>query len=161
MMKWSATIAAALWLSTPAAFAQDAARPQRPSAEAIRSFWDFYFHGQGGGAALAEAKLCVDLIREGPKKYDCTAEVPATGIKAGQKVVLWQAYLLPTGEVVEDLRLEVREGDTIRETRDIKLKGESIRTRNFTTVRIPKAGQWTLRLLRGEEELKSFRLTAS
>lgn len=160
-MKTLGTIAAALLVATAANAQEAAPRPEQPSPEAIRSFWAFYFKGQGGGAALAEAKLCVDLVRDGPNKYECTREVPATGIKAGEKVVLWQAYLLPIGEVVENLKLEVREGETIRETRDLKLKGDSIRTRNFTTVRIPKAGKWTLRLLRGAEELRSFTLTAS
>lgn len=161
-MKPFATIAALL-LSTVAA-AQDAqggARPEKPTPEAIRSFWAWYFKGQGGGPALAEAKLCLEIAKEGENKYECAQEMPASGIKAGTTVILWQSYLLPQGEVVEDMTVQVKQGDTIRETKDIKLKGEGIRTRNWTTVRIPKAGTWTLRLMRGDQEIKSFTLTAS
>lgn len=159
---------AALFISLPA-FAQDAATseatpPQaveKPTPEAIRSFWTYYFKGQGNGPALADVKLCLEVAREGDNKFDCAREMPAEGIKAGSSVILWQAYLLPSGENVDDLSLQVKFGDTVRETKDIKLKGESIRTRNWTTVRLPKAGTWTLRLMRGDQELRSFTVNAT
>ncbi len=134
---------------------------EKPTPEAIRSFWSYYFKGKGNGPALAEAKLCLEVARDGEHKNECLTPVPAEGIKAGTPVILWQSYLLPSGELVEDLSVQVLQGDTVRETKDIKLRGDSIRTRNWTTVRIPKAGTWTLRLLRAGQELKSFTVKAS
>ncbi|MDQ3264278.1 MAG: hypothetical protein M3Y59_11550 [Myxococcota bacterium] len=162
-----ATLVAVLSFSQ-AAFAQQApptqaapAALEKPTPEAIRSFWSYYFKGQGSGPALADAKLCLEVARDGEHRHDCQTLVPSGGIKAGTSVILWQAYLLPSGEVVEDLSVQVLQGDTVRETKDIKLRGDSIRTRNWTTVRIPTAGTWTLRLLRAGQELKSFTVKAS
>jgi len=160
-----AALLAVLTLSQPALAQQAPPAPnsgvEQPSPEVIRSFWEYYFKGQGGGPALAEVKLCLEITREGENKFECAREMPPEGIKAGSSVIVWQAYLLPYRENVEDLSLQVLLEDTVRETKDIKLRGESIRTRNFTTVRLPKAGIWTLRLMRGGKELKSFTVKAS
>jgi len=137
-----------------------AASVEKPTPEAIRSFWAYYFKGQGGGPALADAKLCLEIGKEGDAKNECVKEVPAEGVKAGTTVYLWQAYLLPQGENVEDMSMQVKLGDTVRETKDIKLKGESIRTRNWTGARLPKAGTWNLVLMRGDQTISTYTVKA-
>jgi len=153
-------------LSSGAALAQEEAAPaaapvDKPAPEAIRSFWQYYFKGQGNGPAIADVKLCLEVAKEGDNKFECTKEVPDEGVKAGTPVYVWQAYLLPQGEVVEDITLQVKLGDTVRETKDIKLKGESIRTRQWTYVKLPKAGSWKLVLMRGDQELKTLAVQAN
>lgn len=153
-------------LSSGAALAQEegAAAPapvEKPTPEAIRSFWQYYFKGQGNGPVLADAKLCLEVAKSGDNKFECTQEVPAGGVKAGTPIYVWQAYLLPQGEVADDLALQVKLGDTVRETKDIKLKGESIRTRQWVYVKLPKVGSWKLVLLRGDQELKTLAVQAN
>jgi hypothetical protein len=151
-------------LSSGAALAQEevaAAPVEKPTPEAILSFWQYYFKGQGNGPVLADAKLCLEISKEGDTKNECAKEVPAEGVKAGTPIYVWQAYLLPQGEVVEDMALQVKLGDTVRETKDIKLKGESIRTRQWTYVKPAKAGTWKLVLLRGDQEVKTLTVQAN
>ena len=156
----AAFAAAALGSTALAQDAAPAASVEKPTPEAIRSFWAYYFKGQGSGPALADAKLCLEIGKEGDSKNECVKEVPAEGVKAGTTVYLWQAYLLPQGENVEDMSMQVKLGDTVRETKDIKLKGESIRTRNWTGVRLAKAGTWNLVLMRGDQTLNTYTVKA-
>ena len=140
--------------------AQGAAVPA-PSADAIKSVWEFQRKGQGGGVVLADSKLCLELQKDGPDKNECATMVPAEGVKAGTTVNLWQAYLIPNGDTIEDLTVQVKQGDTVRETKDIKpIKGEGWRTRTWTGVTIKKAGSWTLSVMRGDKVLASHTIKA-
>jgi hypothetical protein len=133
----------------------------KPSAEAVKSAWDFFYKGQGSGVVLAEAKACTEIGKEGETKFECTKEIGPEGVKAGTIVLVWQAYLVPQNDTVEDITLQLKQGDTVRETKDIKVKGESMRTRTWTGVRLPKAGEWTITIARGPETLKSLTVKAT
>jgi hypothetical protein len=164
------SLAATLALAAAgAAFATDPEPPadaaamavEKPSPEAVRAFWNFYFFGKGQGLVLADAKLCTEIAKEGPNKSDCAKEISAAeGVKAPQIINVWQAYLVPKDDTIEDITIQLKLGDQIRETKDVKVNGASIRYRNWTGLRIPKAGKWTINIMRGSETLKSMELVA-
>ena len=56
--------------------------------------------------------------------------------------------------------MQLKQGNTVRETKDVKVKGEAWRTRTWTGVRIAKPGEWTISVMRGEQLLKEVKLTA-
>lgn len=155
-------VAGAAYAADPEPPAEASAGPvEKPSPEAVRAFWSFYFFGKGQGLVLADAKLCTDVVKEGPNKFDCAKEVSAAeGVKAPQVITVWQAYLLPKDDSIEDITIQLKLGDQIRETKDVKVDGKSIRSRQWTGLRIPKAGKWTITIMRGSEMLKSMELTA-
>src|SRR5689334_7402681 len=90
------------------AMAQDAAPApaaepvKAPSADAVRDTWNYFYKAQGQGPVLVEAKLCTEVGKEGPNKFECTVEVPAEGVKANTSVMVWQSYLVPQGDSIED-----------------------------------------------------------
>ncbi|HEU4759171.1 MAG TPA: hypothetical protein VFT91_04225 [Dehalococcoidia bacterium] len=146
--------------AAPPAETPAAAPVEKPSADCVKSFWNFYFNGKGQGLVLAEAKLCLEVAKDGPNKSECIKEVPAEGVKPGTMINVWQAYLVPNGDTIEDMSIQLKLGDQIRETKDVKVNGASIRWRSWNAFRIPKAGTWTINILRGSETLKSLQLTA-
>lgn len=133
---------------------------EKPTPEAVRAFWSFYFNGKGQGVVLADAKLCLEVAKDGPNKFECVKEVPSDGVKPNAVISVWQAYLVPKDDVVEDITVQLKLGDQIRETKDVKINGASIRARNWTGLRIPKAGTWTINIMRGADTLKTFTLSA-
>ncbi|NBD10506.1 MULTISPECIES: hypothetical protein [Corallococcus] len=135
-----------------AAPAAESVKP--PSADAVRDTWNYFYKGQGQGPVLVEAKLCTEVAKDGPNKYECTAEVGPEGVKAGASVMLWQSYLVPQGDSVEDLTVQVKQGNTVRETKDVKVKGEGWRARQWTGVKLAKPGNWTVVIMRGDQVLK-------
>jgi|GEM_PF-541081 len=140
--------------ATPEAPAHE---PQKvPSSDGVKDTWNYFYKGQGQGPVLVEAKLCTEVGKEGANKFECTAEVPAEGIKANTQVMVWQAWLLPQGDTAEDVMVQTRQGTVVRETKDVKLKGEGWRTRQWTGIRLGKAGEWTVSILRGDQVLKTF-----
>lgn len=146
----------------PAPEAQAApANVPKPAPDAVKSVWDFFYKGKGGGVVLGDARLCTEISKEPETKNDCSKEVPPEGVKAGTSVLVWQAYIVPQGDTIEDLMIQLKQGDTVRETKDVKIKGESIRTRTWSSVRLPKPGSWTIVILRGSETLKSFTVNAT
>ncbi|GEN07385.1 hypothetical protein SAMN05443572_101597 [Myxococcus fulvus] len=147
------------------ALAQDAAaeapakEPAKvPSADAVRDTWNFFYNGKGQGPVLVEAKLCTEVAKDGPNKYECIAEVAAEGIKANTTVMLWQAYLVPQGDSVEDVMVQTKQGNVVRETKDVKLKGDGWRARQWTGVRLNKPGTWTVSVMRGDQVLKELQV---
>jgi hypothetical protein len=150
-------------LTIPAlALAQDeapAAAPanppmKQPSADSIKETWDYFYKGQGSGPVLVETKLCSEVAKEGPNKFECVTEVnPADGVKANTRgLLLWQAYLVPQGDAVEDLRVQVKQGNTVRETKDVKVSGTGWRARYWTGVSFNKPGTWSIVVLRAPQE---------
>ncbi len=104
-------------LAQEATASAPAAEPQKvPGADAVRDTWNYFYKGQGQGPVLVEAKLCTEVGKEGATKFECTAEVPAEGIKAGSTVMVWQSYLVPQGDTVEDLMVQTKQGSVVRET---------------------------------------------
>lgn len=159
-------VCAALTLS-PVALAQDEAPTAaptdtpvaRPSADAVKSTWEYFYRGQGQGPVLVEAKLCTEVAKEGPNKFECIAEVnPGESVKANSRLMLWQAYLVPQGDSIEDLTVQVKQGNTVRETKDVKVRGDGWRARQWTGVRLSKPGDWTVSVMRGEETLKEIQV---
>ncbi|AKQ69390.1 hypothetical protein A176_006302 [Myxococcus hansupus] len=146
------------------AMAQDAApaageaTAKAPDADAVRDTWNYFYKGQGQGPVLVEAKLCTEVAKEGANKYECTAEVGPEGIKAGTNVMLWQAYLVPQGDSVEDLMVQTKQGAVVRETKDVKVKGEGWRARQWTGLRLNKPGTWTVSVMRGDQVLKEIQV---
>ncbi|ATB35524.1 hypothetical protein CYFUS_000937 [Cystobacter fuscus] len=144
------------------AMAQDAAPApaaepvKAPSADAVRDTWNYFYKAQGQGPVLVEARLCTEVGKEGPNKFECTVEVPAEGVKANTSVMVWQSYLVPQGDSIEDLMVQTKQGNVVRETKDVKVKGEGWRSRQWTGVRLSKAGDWTVSILRGDQVLKTF-----
>lgn len=157
-------LCAALTLPT-LALAQDAApaaapaQPQAPApnADAVKQTWDYFYKGQGGGPVLVETKLCTDVVKQkGPTMFDCVGEVnPSDGVKTNTNYLLWQAYLVPQGDSIEDLAVQVKQGNTVRETKDVKVKGDGWRARYWTGVRFNKPGAWSVSILRGDKVLKT------
>lgn len=147
---------------SPVALAQDAepaaAQVKAPDADAVRDTWNYFYKGQGQGPVLVEAKLCAEVAKEGPNKYECTSEVGPEGIKAGTSVMLWQAYLVPQGDSVEDIMVQSKQGTVVRETKDVKIKGEGWRARQWTGLRLNKPGTWTVSVLRGDQVLKEIQV---
>jgi hypothetical protein len=148
---------------TPVAMAQDAAPPAQapvkaPSADAVRDTWNYFYKGQGQGLVLVEAKLCTEVAKDGPNKFECTTEVAPEGVKAGTSVMLWQSYLVPQGDSVEDLLVQVKQGTVVRETKDVKVKGEGWRARQWTGVRLNKPGAWSISIMRGDQVLKEVQV---
>lgn len=152
---------AALAQEGEAAAAAPSAPVEKPSPEAVKAFWNFYFKGKGQGVVLADVKLCLEVAKEGDNKSECVKDVPAEGVKAGTVVNVWQAYLVPKDDAVEDITLQLKLGDQVRETKDVKVNGASIRYRSWNAFRIPKAGTWTIDIVRGGETLKSLQLVAT
>ncbi|MFY2558702.1 hypothetical protein ACN469_13830 [Corallococcus terminator] len=147
------------------ALAQDAAPDapakesvKAPSADAVRDTWNYFYKGQGQGPVLVEAKLCTEVAKDGPNKYECTAEVGAEGVKANTTVMLWQAYLVPQGDSVEDVMVQTKQGNVVRETKDVKLKGDGWRARQWTGVRLNKPGTWSITVMRGDQVLKELQV---
>jgi hypothetical protein len=151
-------LCAVLGLATVAG-AQDAAEGAKapmPSADAVRDTWNYFYKGQGQGPVLVEAKLCTEVAKDGPNKFECTAEVGPEGVKANTNVMVWQSYLVPQGDSVEDLAVQAKQGTVVRETKDVKVKGDGWRARQWTGVRLNKAGDWTVVILRGDQVLKEL-----
>jgi len=128
----------------------------RPSPEAVKSTWDYYYRAQGQGPVLVELKLCLEVAREGPRRFECTVEAPAGGLKAGTPVMVWQSYLLPQGDTADDLTVQVKQGGTLRETKDVTLKGEGWRARQWVGVRFTRPGAWSVSVLRGGQVLRTL-----
>jgi hypothetical protein len=144
-------------MAQDAAPAAPAAEPVKaPSGDAVKSTWDYFYKAQGQGPVLVEAKLCTEVAKDGPNKFECTAEVAPEGVKANTTVMVWQSYLVPQGDTVEDLMVQTKLGNVVRETKDVKVKGEGWRARQWTGVRLNKAGDWTVNIMRGDQVLKTI-----
>ncbi|MCI0669015.1 MAG: hypothetical protein L0Y64_01000 [Myxococcaceae bacterium] len=134
----------------------EATRVKPPSPEAVTAFWDFWFRGQGGGVVLADAKLCLEVARDGQDRNQCARELPAEGVPTNTVVFAWQAYLVPQGDTIDDITVQLFHGETLRETRDVKLKGDGIRARNWTGLRLTRSGAWRVVIRRGDTVLRSM-----
>ena len=127
----------------------------------MQSTWDYYFRGQGQGPLLVDARLCTEVGATGERHLDCLTELPGGDAKAGTTVYVWQSYLVPRGDTVDDLRVEVRQGDVLRATRDVTVRGEGWRSRSSVKVTLGRPGTWTLSILRGNQTLRRFEVKVS
>lgn len=128
----------------------------KPSADAVRDTVNYFYKGQGQGPVLIDAKLCTDVPATGANTFECVGEMdPAAGVKANSSVKVWQAYLVPQNDVIDDLAVQVKQGNTVRETKDIKIK-EGFRSRVWSSVKLNKPGAWTITIMRGDQVLKEI-----
>ena len=134
-----------------------------PTADAVKSVWDFYATGQGKGIVLGDAWLCQEVQTKGDNVGNCVEgkDVPAEGVKAGTTVNLVQVYLIPKGDQPENVTVQVKVGETVRETKDVKMpKGAYNRHLTWTGVTLKKPGAYTLTVLNGDTAMKSLTVTA-
>jgi hypothetical protein len=152
MHKLIGSVVAAALLALPALAVAEA-----PTAEQVKAVWEFYEKGKGQGLVLGDAKLCTDVAKTGDMKAECTVEVTDAGVKPGTLVYVWQAYVVPKGDEISDVTIVVKQGETIRETKDVAtLKGDAWRVRTWQGISLRKAGTWTINIQRGDKTLKSF-----
>lgn len=125
-----------------------------PDAEQVRRAWYHHYQGQGRPPLLVEAKPCleVDTKKGSESRFECTRIVDAP-VPNKTTVHLWTAWFLAQGDKHEDLMVQFLHGTTVRTTRDVKLEGQSFRTRHYTGVTLNKPGDWTIILRRGDQEL--------
>lgn len=128
-----------------------------PSPAEVQRVWDYYYRG-GAGPVLVDVKLCSEMGREGGARFECVKELGPEGARPYSTVYVWQSYLLPQGAVVDDLAVQLKQGDTVRETRDVRLKGEGWRVRTWAAVRVGKPGTWSVSVLRGTRPLRQVTL---
>lgn len=124
-----------------------------PSAAEVQRVWDYYYRG-GAGPVLVDVKVCTEVGREGGARFECTKELGPEGARPYSTLYVWQSYLLPQGAVVDDLAVQLKQGDTVRETRDVRLKGDGWRVRTWAAVRVGKPGTWSVSVLRGTRALR-------
>ena len=125
-----------------------------PESEQVRRAWYHHYQGQGRAPLLVEAKACleVDTQKGSETRFECVKAVEGP-VPPNTTVHLWTAWLLAQGDKHEDLMVQFLHGPTVRMTRDVKLEGQSFRTRYFTGAKLKKAGPWTIVLSRGGTEL--------
>ena len=113
------------------------------------------------GIVFGEVKLCEGTFKSGDNIYECSNELDAKAVAVGTKITVWMAYVMPKGDEIADLALQVKLGDVVRETRDMdKFKGDMLRSRTWTLFTPKKAGNYTLNIMRGDKVLKSVSFTA-
>lgn len=130
-----------------------------PDPEQVKRAWYHHYQGQGRAPLLVEAKPCleVDNKKGSETRFECLRPVEGP-VPNKTTVHLWTAWLIPQGDKHEDLMVQFLHGDTVRTTRDVKLEGQSFRTRHYTGASLNKPGEWTIVLRRGEEELHRERV---
>jgi len=154
-MKLLKRIAAVGFLCAPVA-----ALAAAPTAEEIKKVTEFYEKGQGQGIVLVDAVACLEVEKDGDR--NCAKEVPPEGVKAGTMVNLWQMYTLPKGDAVEDITVQVKLGEQVRETKDVaKIEGKAMLRRTWTGVTLKKPGNYTFVIMRGADTLKSISVVAN
>jgi hypothetical protein len=134
-----------------------------PAADAVKAVWDFQANGQGKGIVLGDSWLCLEVQTKGDNVGQCVEGkgIPSEGVKAGGTVNLVQAYLIPKGDQPENVTVQVKIGETVRETKDVKMpKGAFNRHLTWTGVTLKKPGAYTLTVMNGDAAMKSLTVTA-
>lgn len=131
----------------------------KPSAEAAKSFLDFYYKGQGQGVVLADMKVCTDVA-----EAECTETLDPSLLLVGMKYKIWMVYVVPDGDEVDTLSLQFSKDGETKFTRDLSVKG-SIRYRTWRSFNPNAPGIWTVKALNSRdvelEELGKLSLVVS
>jgi hypothetical protein len=139
-------------------FAGGAARAEVPTSEEAKKVFDFLEKGQGQGIVVVDAKLCGEVPKTGDNALNCVNEL--TEAPAGQSVKVWIVYLVPKGDTLTDVSVQVKQDGKVRETKDFdKLEGKGYVQRTWTAFTAKKAGAWSAVITRGDKELKTISLT--
>jgi hypothetical protein len=133
----------------------------QPSPDSIKSVWEYYQKGQGKGPILADAVLCKTVEQKAKEnKFECVEALGDSAAK-GDTVNIWVAFLVPKDDTIETVTVQAVLDGQVRETKDLKLKGESMRTRTWTAFTLKKAGKWEFKIQDGEKTLKTLSINAS
>ncbi len=130
-----------------------------PSPEAAKSVIEFFYDGQGQAPVLADAVLCKDIERKDKdKKFDCLAKYGAT-VPQGETVNVYLTYVIPHGDEKE-LMIQASHEGVVRATKDVKIKGQGLRTRTWRGFKVSKPGKWEFKVLDGATVTKTLTITA-
>ena len=133
----------------------------QPAPEQIKAVWDYHLKGQGKGPILVDAILCKTVEQKAADtKFEC-AEPLGESVPKDTLVNVWLAFLLPKGDAVESVVVQAVLDGQVRETKDLKLKGETIRTRTWTAFSLRKAGNWEFRVMDKDKVLKTLSIKSS
>jgi hypothetical protein len=154
-------LAAVLSMST-LAFAQDdagvAAPPYEgppPTAEMIKKVLEYQERGAPAGPVLLDLVPCtkVDTTKGSPTQFHCIEPV-GDSVKKGTTVFAWLQWLCPKDGKYEDISIQFLHEGQVRKTVDNPVAGFG-RTRGWRGENFNKVGKWTIKVLRGAQELGS------
>jgi len=146
-----------------------------PTPGEAYSVLDFYYNGKGNGIVLVDSKICRDVHKSGPSKYDCKNEVidfgPLTAdgaspeilhrINIDETILVWMSFLVPIGAEEKVYLKFSQDGDTKKTSGLLSLKG-SLRFRTWTRFQPGEYGNWEIEIYHksgmGPNLLKSFTL---
>ncbi len=130
-----------------------------PTPDAAKSVIDFFYNGQGQPPVLVEGVLCKDVEKKNKEtKFDCNEAFGAEASK-GETVNVHLTYLVPKGDEKELMIQAVHDG-VVRATKDVKIKGQGLRTRTWRAFTLKKEGKWEFKVLDGATVLKTFTIEA-
>jgi len=133
----------------------------QPAPDQVKAVWEYYQKGQGKGPILADAILCKTVEQKNKDtKFECTEPMGDSATK-GDTVNIWVAFLVPKDDTVENVTVQAVLDGQVRETKDLKLKGESMRTRTWTAFTLKKAGKWEFKINEGEKTIKTLSINAT
>jgi hypothetical protein len=133
----------------------------QPAPDQVKAVWDHFQKGQGKGPVLGDAVLCKTVEQKNKDtKFEC-AEPMGDSATKGDTVNVWVAFLVPKDEAIETVTVQALLDGQVRETKDLKLKGESMRTRTWTAFTLKKAGKWEFKIMDGDKALKTLSINAT
>lgn len=151
---------AVLTISTAAA-AQDAGTPPTgpawegpvPTPEMIKTVLDYQERGASAGPVLLDLVPClkVDSGKGSPTQYQCVEPV-GEKVTKGTTVFAWLQWLCPKDGRYEDVQVQFLHEGQVRKTVDNPVTGVG-RTRGWRGENLNKVGTWTIKVLRGAQEL--------
>jgi hypothetical protein len=157
-------VAAALSVSALAA-AQDAGVPAAPAAppyegapptaEMIKKVLDYQEKGAAAGPVLLDLVPClkVDNAKGSPTQFQCIEPV-GDKVPKGTTVFAWLQWLCPKDGKYEDVQIQFLHEGQVRKTVDNPVAGFG-RTRGWRGENFNKVGTWTIKVIRGAQELGS------
>ncbi len=145
-----------------------------PTSDEVRRVMEFYNDGQGQGIVLIDSKVCQEINKEGPEKFNCKNEIiefvkgsdasapPEVKhkTKVGESLFIWMAYMVPKGDE-ENIIVQYNRSGITRRSSNLAVKG-SIRYRTWSKFTPRKEGNWEVKILHdtgdAPKELNSFNL---
>ena len=123
-----------------------------PEAKKIREVVDYFYNGQKEGPVLTDSKLCKNI-----KGHECQEQLESNTISVGESAKVWMQFLVPKGELYDDIFVEYKHNSIPRNLQAHKVEG-SIRYRLVDTYKPDKIGEWTVTIKRGSKSLKILNL---
>lgn len=130
-----------------------------PTPEAAKSVIDFFYEGQGQAPVLVEAILCKDIEKKNKDtKFDCLSTFEGK-VGKSDTVNVYLTFLVPKGDEKE-LMIQASHEGVVRATKDVKIKGQGLRTRTWRGFSASKPGTWEFKVLDGATVLKTLTIDA-